>query len=387
MRRYAEIDGFRGLFLLLMTLTHAGLTLGSKLPQLYHGVTWADAAHGFVFMSGLVIGIVYTRKLARSGAAAMRQAMWGRIRLVWAYAVGLAALVYLFRFAPDLSPTAVTLFDRYGQAPELFVLLSAALLDGPKMADVLQLYLVFMLFTPTALRLIAHGRALGLGAICLGLWVFGQIGTFETLLAAADRALGLDRQGLHLGLYFSYFGWAPLYFGGLMIGAQVASGRFDPLRLREPQWRMVAWVCLAGVIAIFLLKRLSPSPLPLPVESKETFSPLYVFNTLSYLGLFTWLLIAGPVSGSAIVRLAAAALRWIVTLRPLVMLGQHSLQIYAWHVAVLYACLCLLPWTDFSRLQRDLITLAITASLFLPAWLLSRGKALPPAPSLSSSPE
>ncbi|MGL6043624.1 MAG: OpgC domain-containing protein, partial [Sandaracinobacteroides sp.] len=66
--RYPLLDGFRGFFLLFMTIIHANEildTVAGKLNHHYFG--WVEDAQGFVFISGFVVALVYGRALDRKG--------------------------------------------------------------------------------------------------------------------------------------------------------------------------------------------------------------------------------------------------------------------------------------------------------------------------------
>lgn len=370
--RYPVLDGFRGVFLLLMTMTHASLMFGSWLYKSYHAFTWADSAHGFVFLSGLVIGIVYMRRMMRQGRAAMASALWHRWRMLWLYVVALTLFALLLAVSRGDTPGTEVIFSRFGEAPALFALSSVMMLTGIFDADVLQLYLVCMAFTPLALRLIRRGDTLVLVVMSGSLWVLAQTGLYDSILAGIGRATGLEAQGVRLRQHFSYPAWQAVYFGGLAIGANLALGRLDPLILRDRRWIPVVWVCLLGVVALALYRWLFMyGALPAPAGSKTAFSPHYMLSFLFLLILISWIMIAGPVSQSGAVRKGAALMRRIFGWRPFVFLGQHSLQVFAWHVVPIYLIACFLPWQEFGQWMRDTVVLACMASLVVPAWLHS----------------
>lgn len=100
---------------------------------------------------------------------------------------------------------------------------------------------------------------------------------------------------------------------------------------------------------------------------------VYVLNFAALGYVVAWALLCGSRSGRALPRLAHGALRWIFTLRFLRFIGKHSLQVYAYHVALVYGVLILdgrygpLPETSKAAL-----TLLGIASLAVPAWLHAR---------------
>ena len=81
MRRIRTLDGLRGYFLVIMLLNHLAFSSRIELQHLTRTefVLGVDA-QGFVFLSGLLAGLVYTTHLGRRGFAAtadrMRGAPW-----------------------------------------------------------------------------------------------------------------------------------------------------------------------------------------------------------------------------------------------------------------------------------------------------------------------
>jgi hypothetical protein len=88
--RIETFDGLRGLLLILMLNTHVPVSGGFKLfhPQ---ALSLVDAASGFVFMSGLMSGLVYGPAIARHGLLAGAGKVWRRAATITLYVLSLAA--------------------------------------------------------------------------------------------------------------------------------------------------------------------------------------------------------------------------------------------------------------------------------------------------------
>ena len=70
-QRDRGLDSLRGLMLLGMAVNH----IASRLQILTdHPFGYTSTAEGFVFLSGLVAGLVYTRRRQRNGPAAAARA-------------------------------------------------------------------------------------------------------------------------------------------------------------------------------------------------------------------------------------------------------------------------------------------------------------------------
>ena len=76
MQRRYELDTLRGLLLILMTLTHLPTRLSAYSSQAFGFVS---AAEGFVFLSGLVAGMVYWRAIDWRGEDWMRTRLRERV--------------------------------------------------------------------------------------------------------------------------------------------------------------------------------------------------------------------------------------------------------------------------------------------------------------------
>src|SRR5690606_35972587 len=79
MKRFDIIDGMRGYFLVFMLINHLIFAGGYWLVKVNHNqLAFVEDAQGFVFLSGLLIGMVYARKMIKNGYAAGRQAIYSR---------------------------------------------------------------------------------------------------------------------------------------------------------------------------------------------------------------------------------------------------------------------------------------------------------------------
>ena len=79
MGRVKLLDGLRGACLILMTITH--LHFGREYLVGYLHIKqlgFADSAQGFIFLSGLLVGLVGMRQYGREGIAPVRKRYWWR---------------------------------------------------------------------------------------------------------------------------------------------------------------------------------------------------------------------------------------------------------------------------------------------------------------------
>ena len=153
MNRHAELDTLRGLLLVLMTVTHLPTRYSVYSSQLFG---FASAAEGFVFLSGLVAGLVYWRLRREQGEAVLTQRL--RRRAWQLYLAHLALLAFLFTVGAALGhfgerPMLRNLLSFYFEQPLVALWAGPALLYQPPLLDILPTYILLLLGTGFWLRL------------------------------------------------------------------------------------------------------------------------------------------------------------------------------------------------------------------------------------------
>ncbi|MBN9021412.1 MAG: OpgC domain-containing protein, partial [Rhizobiales bacterium] len=97
MARVALLDGLRGYFLVFMLITHL---FGGKyaLVRVNHAeLGFVQDAQGFVFLSGLLVGALYGRRMDRGGFAGPARQIWKRSFELYLWTLGLMVLVVALR--------------------------------------------------------------------------------------------------------------------------------------------------------------------------------------------------------------------------------------------------------------------------------------------------
>lgn len=175
-RRDLRLDFLRGLFLVFMIVYHFRHAWMIRYTHEFFGTV--SAAEGFVFISGMIVGLVYLPHLERLGMAATIRKAWQRALHIYLAAIGLlAGLIVLhlsiFKFKPLASNLpAVSL-------PEI-VREIATFRYVPFGFDILMLYIMLLGLTPLALWLVHTHRArwLLVGSIVLYLMYHLSPATF-----------------------------------------------------------------------------------------------------------------------------------------------------------------------------------------------------------------
>jgi hypothetical protein len=168
-KRILAFDLIRGFFLLVIMIDHVEL-----YPNLFDfftgkGRLWVSAAEGFFFMSGLLIGMMYKRRL-HLGMKFIFKKMWTRAVELYVAGVGLT-LVYLswveFTHHAPIKDTLPTPFPWHHY---IFETLLMRFTYG--WADFLVRFAILMLFAPLVFYLVARCKWwLALTGI-FGFWLF-----------------------------------------------------------------------------------------------------------------------------------------------------------------------------------------------------------------------
>ncbi len=379
MARVALLDGLRGYFLVFMLITHL---FGGKyaLVRVNHAeLGFVQDAQGFVFLSGLLVGALYGRRMDRSGFAGPARQIWKRSFELYLWTLGLMVLVVALRGV--LPGASVIWSDWLGLLPTgapAVVAAAATLLYQPTFFDILPQYILYMAVAPFLLWLVINGRAVAVLVGSAMLWLSMQLGLHLALVDGVNALLDRGYEGLTLRAAFNPFAWQILFFSAMVIGALWAQGKVDVGRILDPE-RPAPAVIAAIVVAFFALWRLGFTFELVPevmmrrfwiFENRPEFSLVFLLNFVALAYLLSWVLVAGPATASRTVRSIAAILNGLFMLPFLRLLGRHSLHVYAWHVLLVYLALWFDGWFGpFDSLGRSAIGLACIPLLALPAVL------------------
>jgi hypothetical protein len=345
MKRFEIIDGMRGYFLVFMVLNHLIFAGGYFLVKINHNqLAFVEDAQGFVFLSGLMIGMVYARKMMKGGYAAGRTAIYSRAFELYRYAMGIVIAVLV---AQMILPGAYSVwFNWLGYTnfdDPLRLAAIATFLYQPTFMDILPQYIVYMLFAPMLIKLVLDDKWHYVVAASIMMWMAGQLGLHQiATIPINELIMGSDDQGIRVS--FNLFGWQIVFFSGLVLGALTSSGKINWGKILSPDNTFIPKVALVLVMFFLPLRLITANEL-MPaymigkfasMEIRADFGPVYLLNFAAMGLLVTWLLVAGPQHKANWVRNIASAVTWVFTLRYLRLLGRHSLYVYVWHVAIVY---------------------------------------------------
>lgn len=345
----------RGLMLVWITLTHLPTGASAYVNQPFGFV---GAAEGFIFLSALFTGRIYFRLAEHDGYPAMTRKLWGRTLRLYGYHALLLAFVFLVA-VPIAShgdrPGLHNLLDFYFMAGAKQAVTEAVLLIyRPPLLDILPMYIIFLLFTSAVIPLARRIGWKPILWISFGFWVLAQFGfrsaehTF--MMRYIPTRIPLNEMGS-----FDLWAWQFLWFVGVWLGVRWAQ---DDLPI-ETWARRVAIPAAVIAAFCFIMRRKIAHGFDLGASE-------FLFDKwhLGPIRLFDFVAVA------VLLILAQRALKPLA-IRPLVLLGQSSLQVFCVHLLFCFAGLTLLGnasmlngWRQVALLSVTLTAMLITAKLF-----------------------
>lgn len=379
-QRIAVIDGLRGYFLVLMMSSHIKFQDGALLLRLHHSeISFVEDAQGFVFLSGLVVGLTYARILQKSGPAALTSKAFARVGELYRLLLLILAIVVGVAWAlPQGAEIWGWQLGKLAESPLDHIGAAVGLLYQPAYFDILPQYMLYLAAAPFVVRATVSGHGLAVMAASAGLWLATQMGLHLPLVAALESLVASADSNGAIRSYFNPLGWQLLFVFGSVIGAAVQSGRIDVADLIGPKRRDLALVAViiaiifAGYRVVHGLGTLSGTPTGdqfYRLLRREDLSLVYVANFSALAYGIAWLLYnAEDLRLTWPVTAAARALHFVFSRPFLVFLGQHSLQVYAFHVLVAYAIVAI-DWIGgpLDEIVKSAIIIAAVGSLLVPA--------------------
>ena len=374
MGRRLELDAVRGLMLVWMVMTHLPTNLPTYANQPFGFIS---ATEGFIFLSALFTGRIYFRLAERSGYGAMRRKLLLRTLRLYGYhslLLGFAFLIAVPVAAHGNRPGLHNLLDFYFTTGAPRAILDAALLVyRPALLDILPMYIMFLLITPVVLSIAKHtSRWKYIIGASLMVWLLAQFGLRQALYDTASLHFGLHIPMKEMGA-FDVWAWQFMWILGLWLGERWAKGDLPVVN-----WARRFTIPAAVIFTIFFTFRYIAAFMNLDFGA---WAPLFDKWHFGAFRLFDF------VSAAALLIRFQSALKPLA-LRPLVLLGQASLQVFCIHLLFCFAGLTIMgpndrltDWRQYALLSTTLLAMFATAKLFSKAESPDQGEiiALPSA--------
>jgi hypothetical protein len=254
---------------------------------------------------------------------------------------------------------------------------------------ILPMYIVFLLVTPFALRMLNREMIAPYFALVLLAWLAAQTSLTGKGMYALENFFIAEGVPVQFGLFFNMLGWQALFFVGLFVGFRVAQGRFTLAFLEQPQYRVTFFIAVGGMALLGIfdliveLRWLGDAYTERMVlrSPRTVLGVVYPIAFLTDLFIVVWLLNRGMGDRLLVIRSISQGMRWFFTRPALLLLGRNSLDVFSFHIVVYYLFATLLNFYEPSVMTREILLAGGIGSLFLFALSLEwwRDRARPAA--------
>jgi hypothetical protein len=354
--RELRLDLFRGMALWLIFVDHLPTNILTWFTIRNYG--FSDATEIFIFISGYTAAFVYGRAMLNSGfviasARILRRVWQIYVAHVFLFTIFLAEISYVAtRFENPLYSEEMGIMDFLKQ-PDVTIIQALILRFRPVNMDVLPLYIVLMLFLPIILWLMKWRTDVTLvlsAALYVATWYF-------------DLYLSAYPNGVW---FFNPFAWQLLF----VFGAWCALGGAQRMSrvLSSP---LTLWVCIAYLAFSFVIAMIWNFPPQLGHLMPKWFENWMYPVSKTDLDVLRF---------AHFLALAAITVRILprdwpplksIWLRPLILCGQHSLEIFCLGVFLAFAGHFVLAEVRSGPLMQVVVSLAGILIMSAMAWVIS----------------
>jgi hypothetical protein len=353
--RELRLDLFRGMALWLIFVDHLPTNILTWFTIRNYG--FSDATEIFIFISGYTAAFVYGRAMLQAGfvvatARIMRRVWQIYVAHVFLFTIFLAEISYVAtRFENPLYSEEMGIMDFLKQ-PDVTIVQALLLRFRPVNMDVLPLYIVLMLFLPIILWLMKWRPDVSLG---LSVLVYALTWQFDWYLTAYPSGFWI----------FNPFAWQLLFVFGAWcaLGGAARMSRI----LSSP---VTMWICIAYLTFSFFVTLTWHIPqlsFLMPKRIEQWMYPI----TKTDLDVLRF---------AHFLALAALTVRFLRKdwpglkspwLRPLILCGQHSLEIFCLGIFLAFAGHFVLAEVSGSAFMHALVSVTGILMMWGVAWVIS----------------
>ncbi|MGY3107568.1 MULTISPECIES: OpgC domain-containing protein [unclassified Bradyrhizobium] len=353
--RELRLDLFRGLALWLIFIDHLPPSLLTWFTIRNYG--FSDATEIFIFISGYTAAFVYGRAMLESGvvvatARILRRVWQIYVAHVFLFTIFLAEISYVAtRFENPLYTEEMGIMDFLKQ-PDVTIVQALLLRFRPVNMDVLPLYIVLMLALPLILWLMKWRPDVTLG---LSVLLYAVTWEYDLYLSAYPNGFWA----------FNPFAWQLLF----VFGAWCALGGARRMS-RILASRVTMWISIAYLVAAFYVTLTWYVPQLSQFMPKLLEQWMYPIDKADLDVLrFTHFLALAALTVRVLPRdWPGLKSRW---LRPLILCGSHSLEIFCLGVFLAFAGHFILAEVAGGPVLHALISLSGILIMWAMAWVIS----------------
>jgi len=276
---------------------------------------WLSAAEGFVFLSGLTAGLVYTYKYLEKGEKTITTASRTRAWLIYKYHMLLFLLVALAVFSTGFLQEYWSVdYASMLKSPVATTLLATVLLYQPNFLDILPMYAVFVLFIPIIIRYFERGAYAPVLLVSGALYLLGTFNAFALLTPIFHNL----SEHINTG-FFNLLCWQFIFVIGLYLGSLYYHGKTDSLQRNS--YLFYAAVVLAAPLFIAKFLYIPLGNFDIQYWSDKTYlRPLRLLNFFAILIIITYI---------------ATKFKTWFHYKPICTLGKYSLEVFTFHIMLL----------------------------------------------------
>jgi hypothetical protein len=353
--RELRLDLFRGLALWLIFIDHLPPSLLTWFTIRNYG--FSDATEIFIFISGYTAAFVYGRALLDSGfvvstARILRRAWQIYVAHVFLFTIFLAEISYLANsFDNPLYTEEMGIMDFLKQ-PDVTIFQALILRFKPVNMDVLPLYIVLMLSLPLILALMRWKPDVTLALSAL---LYAVTWHYDLYLSAYPNGYW-SFNPLAWQLLFVFGAWCAL--GGARRMSAVISSN------------VTLWICIVYLVAAFYVTLTWNVPAMVHMVPKRLEQWMYPIDKtdLDVLRFAHFLALAAITVRFLPRDWPGLKSRW---LKPLILCGQHSLEIFCLGVFLAFGGHFILAEVGGGAGMHALISLSGILIMCAVAWLIS----------------
>lgn len=308
-----RIDSIRGLMLILLAINHFG---GWVATLVWEPLGFVSDAEGFIFISGFVLAVVYSRYLIDLKTFVKK--ILHRCWIIYKYHLFLLVLIPV---VPFFFPVFKTIWGQvvgYYFSHSLLKYCVSTLLFfyQPPFMDVLPIYVICAFMSLPILILLYKGKDLLVIMLSLIIWVAGQF--FNPISFLGNHFFNGVTSG-----YFNIFSWQIIFFTGVYFGYKTKTGQ-EVVFLKSK----VVSVTLLILFSAFLFFRYA---LRFGfVELADADITIFNRGEMSWLRVINFFVVVYAIS----LMLKKVPKKYKIP--GFAFLGKHSLQVFSFHIAIIY---------------------------------------------------
>jgi len=303
-QRNITIDIIRGFLLIIMTIDH----FSHQVISFYIG--YFSAAEGFVFISGIVMGIYGISKYNSEGYLKLKSRLINRSLRIYKYHLLTVLFYFLFKAILNSSDTFFTLSTLKAFNYKYF-LWSSFLIFKPYGLDILPMYILFVSISPFVIKLITKNKIKLVLIFSIILWVLN--------LLFFDSFFTLWCSNLHIPLTgaFSVLSWQLIFILGILIGYLVNSNYLNKYLDRK-----ISIVISTSIFILFFSLKVGW----IEAIDNNLISSLIARSALHPLILLNFFAV------SHMVYYIIKNIRVGINFNSVSLLGQYSIQVFTFHL-------------------------------------------------------